>query len=97
MNSRLKKLFEFELVITEMQLVLTELIKNKSSKETIDKAIKRVDDLIAIKNEYDSFYFSSEYWHERYGKSQYELMEARNKILELKEENEKLLKSLEWN
>jgi hypothetical protein len=96
MEKPLKTLFEFELIIIEMQSVVIDMRKRNVSKEIIDKAIERIDSLIEVYKMFDSFYFQEYYTDQKNVYLQKELQSERMRIIELQAEVEKLTKSLEW-
>jgi len=96
MEKPLRTLFEFELIITEMQSVFIDMRKRNVSKEIIDKAIERIDSLIEVYKMFDSFYFQEYYTDQKNVYLQKELQSERMRIIELQAEVEKLTKSLEW-
>ena len=96
MEKPLRTLFEFELIITEMQSVVIDMRKRNVSKEIIDKAIERIDSLIEVYKMFDSFYFQEYYTDQKNVYLQKELQSERMRIIELQAEVEKLTKSLEW-
>ncbi len=96
MEKPLRTLFEFELIIIEMQSVVIDMRKRNVSKEIIDKAIERIDRLIEVYKMFDSFYFQEYYTDQKNVYLQKELQSERMRIIELQAEVEKLTKSLEW-
>jgi len=96
MEKPLRTLFEFELIIIEMQSVVIDMRKRNVSKEIIDKAIERIDRLIEVYKMFDSFYFQAYYTNQKNVTLQKELQSERMIIVELRAEVKKLTDSLEW-
>lgn len=93
MNFELTNLFKFQALITEMQFISVQI----TDPQIRDKAIKRIDDLIDIYQTFEKYYYSAHFNEQRVLALQFELQEMRNKMLELSDDNTKLLKSLQWD
>lgn len=93
MNFELQTLFKFQKTINEMQAVCIGIV-DPAIREI---ATKRIDDLIETYKTFDKFYYSAHFNQQKVLQLGSELYEARLKIGELTEENQKLLKSLEWH
>lgn len=96
MSFDLKTLFEFQNVLVDMQKLLVEA-RMKNPQADYSATEKRIDKLIEICNHYDGLYFSAYYNGQKISQLQSEIIIMGQQIESLKAENEKLLKSLEWN
>jgi len=94
-NSKLKKLFEFQFLIIDMQKLLIEA-RSKNPAKDFSETEKRIDALIEIYKEYDRFYFAAFESEQKILSLEAEVLLLSGQIESLKSENEKLLKSLEW-
>lgn len=92
MNFELKNLFMFQSLIVEMQSICVKI------KDPVIRlaAIERVDKLIEIYKTFDRYYYEAHFNRQKILFQQNQIIELSKKMAEIKAENEKLLKSLEW-
>ncbi len=86
-------MFEFQLVIAEMQLKINEA-KQKGTDTTESEA--RVDKLIEIYSGFDKFYYSAHFNEQKILQLKKENHDLYDKLIEATKENEKLLATIEW-
>ena len=94
-NSCLRLLTEFQQEIVGMQVKISELRK-KNPQSDLSEPIRRVDKLIEIYKMFDSFYFQNVRAQYKIGQLESDILELAKVNEDLKTENEKLLKSIEW-
>lgn len=92
MEKELAALFALEIVVDEMQGRL----KGIKDLEMQKQAATRIETIWAAYKQFQSLYYSAQYWKQKAGMMAYELNEVCKKMEALKTENEKLQKSLEW-
>lgn len=92
MEKELAALFALEIVVDEMHGRL----KGIKDLEMQKQAATRINTIWAAYQQFQSLYYSAQYWKQRAGMMAYELNEAGKKLEVLKAENEKLLKSIQW-
>lgn len=97
MNFELKKLFEFQDIITDMQKVVVEMMITKKDRKVIDSANARIDKLREIYNSFDSFYYRAHFNDQKILALQAEKIGLAKRISELEETVNKLEKTLAFN
>lgn len=97
MNFELENLFKFQFLIAEMQQVILDARKKNVNQGLIDSMILRVDKLLEIYKTFDKYYYSAHFARQKILTLEFENQELRNALLKIKEENDKLLKSIKWN
>lgn len=84
-----------------MQKIIVEQRKKGSSEKILKPSLDRIDKLIEIYKTFDKFYFAAHFAKERIMMLEEEKVEMSvaltREVETLKEENAKLLKSIEWN
>lgn len=93
MTTELKFMFEFLFVINDMQ---GKIIAARSKGVDVEESIKRVDKLIEIYKGFDAYYYQAHFAQQKILFLEDQNLQLAKKMGELKEENLKLLKSLEW-
>ena len=91
---RLLTINEFGSVISEMQLDLANYKAKNGMNEVFNRAAIRVDSLIAIQKKYSDLYTSQRYYNAQWNKSEHEKMKLTEEIERLKNENEKLTRTI---
>ena len=87
-------LFEFQSVIMEMQGKVMEA-KLKGVKD-LTPSIERIDRLITIYKNFDKYYYSAHFQKEKNRKLERDLIDLSERITSLKEENKKLVETINW-
>ncbi len=96
MNFELENLFRFQLLINDMQQTILDAKKREAKPEIIEAMTGRVDKLIEIYKTFETYYYNSHFAHQKVLSLEFENQSLRNAILTMKDEHEKLLKSIEW-
>lgn len=96
-NKKLNTLFEFQLILLDIQSKITKAMVDGVSKSRVENMIKMYDDLKRVYDNYDKFYFDEVVTRSKYSDTTHQLIEAYKTIDELRKENKKLNDMLQWN
>ena len=96
MNDELKLIFEFQILIIEMQDKIIQARTKGTPEEVLQESIVRIDKLIEIYKHFDKFYYNAWYYQELYFKANSEKMDMAKRIDEQQIEIDKLTKTLNF-
>jgi len=97
MSSDLKKLFEFEFIIIDLQKKIVEMRGKGVSESVLEPSMERIDKLIEIYKYFDHYYSDAVISRQKILKLESDILIMAEKIIELEKESTKLLKTLAFN
>ena len=96
-ENKFEQLNRFQLVIVDLQAKIIKAKAEGVGQDRLQSSIDLMNNLVDIYHQYDQFYFDWVYASDKLMQKDKELLTQYDVIRTLREENDKLLKTLQWN
>lgn len=96
MELELRTLFEFQQLINDLQGMVVQARLRNMDEERLRPSIERIDKLIEIYQTFDRYYYAAHFSRQRILALEHDCQQMGLKVMELQQENEKLLKTINF-